>query len=124
MFELQYSGGMKNLFCFTSLASFALLAGCSIARLSPEGSKVHVVSAITATDLVYYDPVGEVECIAMLDEENCLDEMKNRAASLGATVILIKSKTPAVSCSILRNHDKTCVSMNADAYRRKAKAKK
>jgi hypothetical protein len=115
---------MIRFFSQGSLVGFLLLAGCSIARLSPEGSKVHVVSAITATDLVYYDLVGEVECIAMLDEENCLDDMKNKAASLGATVILVKSRSPGVSCSLLSDRDKTCISMKADAYRRKPEAKK
>lgn len=95
------------------------VCGCTVAQLTPEGEKVHVVNTISATDLVYYDKAGAVKCLYLADERNCINEMKNKAALIQASVILITSREGNQPCGLLGTNS-TCVNMTADAYKRKS----
>lgn len=103
------------------IAAFSLfaLAGCATtSELNPEGEKVFIVDAMTAADAKNYVFVGKVNALMMLTMDSARNELRNKAAKLGATIVRITENSP-VACSVdFDNKDpKNCYQLDGEAYR-------
>ncbi|MBS1962365.1 MAG: hypothetical protein JST04_09130 [Bdellovibrionales bacterium] len=99
--------------------SLSLCAGCATtSELNPEGEKVFIVDAMTAADAKNYVFVGKVNALMMLTMDSARNELRNKAAKLGATIVRITENSP-VSCSVdFENKDpKNCYQLDGEAYR-------
>ena len=79
----------------TLVASLFLAVGCVTAPLESGGSKVVIVDSISASDLLVYDPVGDLTSQGMQSVEDCRNDLRNQAAAQGATIVRITSFEPA-----------------------------
>jgi len=100
-----------------------LIQSCTTAALDPGGEHVVVVDSISPTDLLSYDPVGGgLQSIGMLSVENCRNDLRNQAASMGATVLRISSIEPAYCAldGLQSGAQKNCFTAYGDAFKPKA----
>jgi len=89
------------------------LSSCAAVPLSPAGSQVKVANAITVTEVAAYRDLGPLACTTDAFTD-CDIDLRNRAGALGATVIVIESRTPS-KCYPSGNDG--CTTVYARAYR-------
>lgn len=94
---------------------FALLAGCVTTHLTPDGERVRVTSSsdaskgcklvgpIDASDRMNGGMVGQ-----MAAEENAQRRLKNKAAEMGANLVVLASSTTGMSGSRVRGEAFAC----------------
>ena len=115
---------MKTTIQKTSLIGLTLtfliaLSACGT-ELSYPGSKVDLVSELSPSDFERYDDIGRVTCqefqLIPNIEESCRNELRNRAANLGADVVLVESVEP-MQCFPEASSD--CLQMSGRALRKR-----
>jgi hypothetical protein len=102
---------------------FALaVTGCTTATLSTAGDQVMIVDTMSASDLLSYEHVADLQSIGMQTVEDCRNDLRNQAAQKGATIIRITSSEPSY-CGVEGFQNgavQKCVTVYADAFKPKA----
>ncbi|WP_299947023.1 hypothetical protein [uncultured Microbulbifer sp.] len=117
---------MKTIFIF---ASFLLLISCANIKLSEAGSKVQIIQQISISDLKHYQSVGDIDCkfgfnakSSTTNIKQCRIELKNKAAELGAEIVVIAHQKLGANPSFgvgqsYNTGCPNCISMVGTAYR-------
>lgn len=99
-----------------------LLVSCAATELSHNGRTVALVTAISPSELNAWQEIGPLSCFVGEDllnmgtEEDCKSSIRNRAADLGADLVVIEGYDRS---SCLSKEDRRCGSIYARAYRKK-----
>lgn len=82
------------------------LASCASA-LTDAGRKVMVVTPLSATEAERFEEIGPLDCTTVVDAcdiEPCRNMLRNKAASLGASVLVLETNAtaanPATGCAV------------------------
>ena len=124
--HLGFGYHMKTIFIFTSCL---LLISCANIKLTEAGSKVQIVQQISISDLEHYQAIGDIDCqfgfnakSPITNIKQCRTELKNKAAELGAEIVVIAHQKLGANPSfgIGQPHNSgcpNCISMIGTAYR-------
>jgi hypothetical protein len=97
-----------------------LLTSCAVAELGPQGKRVVIVDSLSASDLLYYEPLDEISSRAMMSVGDCYRDLRNQAGALGADIVRVSSKEPAYCAldSFDSKKSKDCFTVHGQAFRK------
>lgn len=118
-------GFARKVFTFmTMTAATIVLGGCaSSSKLSEAGARVTIVESIAAKDVAHYENLGTIDTAAVRSVEAGRNELRNKAADRGATIVRLTS-TESVYCpeeSSGAKAEKNCFRLFGDAFGTKSK---
>lgn len=96
-----------------------MLSGCAVTQLTHGGGAVRIINSFGSQDAESYKEIGAVECTSEGIESqaknmtSCKNELRNRAAELGADTVVLESTGAGT------RHCSYCVNMSGTAYRKK-----
>lgn len=92
-----------------------------MAELEPQGKRVVIVDSISASDLLFYEPLDEISSRAMMSMEDCYRDLRNQAGTLRADIVRVSSKEPAYCPfhSFDSKKGKECFTVHWQAFQRR-----
>jgi hypothetical protein len=101
--------------------SMALVTSCATGQLGSSGQRVMIVDSISASEMASYDYVDAIQSVGMASIEDCRNDLRNKAAAIGATILRVTSIEPAY-CGLggfQPSAPKNCFTAHADAFKPK-----